>query len=160
MGSKGRTGIFGRDNRFFPSGIRIEVFWRGAELLPRHKAPAANSANASSAPAIRSRAVIMFSRRATPFALLAILVFSPQSQFVGSKRLPNIAKAARTAKLRLCTGKNQPPTFGIPASRSYRRVQLPVNGNEVTTLPLPSTNVAVPSIDSSFREGLKVIGPT
>ena len=102
----------------------------------------------------------MFSRRATPFALLAILVFSPQSQFVGSKRLPNIAKAARTAKLRLSAGKNQPPTLGIPASRSYRRVQLAVNGNEVTTLPLPSTNVAVPSIDSSFREGLKVIGPT
>ena len=70
------------------------------------------------------------------------------------------AKAARTAKLRLSADKNQPPTLGIAGSGSYRRVQLAVNGNEVTTLPLPSTNVAVPSIDSSFREGLRVIGPT
>ena len=57
------------------------------------------------------------------------------------------------------------PATGLPVGsstprRSYRRVQLAVNGNEVTTLPLPSTNVAVPSIDSSSRETLRVIGPT
>jgi hypothetical protein len=69
-------------------GVKIEVLWRGAELLPRHKAPAANSANASRAPTISSTAVIMVCRRATPFALLATQSAPPQSQLLGSTRLP------------------------------------------------------------------------
>ena len=108
---------------------------------------------------------MMFSRRATPFALLAIPVSSSPNRScwlqatAADSCAQYRAEAARTAKLRLSAGKNQAPKLSIPASRSYRRVQLAVNGNEVTTLPLPSTNVAVPSIDSSFREGLRVIGP-
>jgi hypothetical protein len=41
----------------------------------------------------------------------------------------------------------------------YSRVQLAVNGKDVTTFPLESNNVAMPSMDNSLRLELRVIGP-
>lgn len=41
----------------------------------------------------------------------------------------------------------------------YKRAHDAVNGNVVTTVPLPSTSVAVPWISKCFKERLRVIGP-
>ena len=52
----------------------IEVLGRSAELPSLHKAPAAKSTNASTAPTMTSTAVIIASRRAAVFTVLVIVL--------------------------------------------------------------------------------------
>jgi len=56
------------------AGVLIEVLGCSAELLPLHRAPAAKSTKASTAPTMTSSATIIASRRAAVFAVLVIVL--------------------------------------------------------------------------------------